>query len=158
VPDRLRSTLPFALLTVVALAACQPAGEAPEAAPATAGSTPAATAPSSAAPAGAGSDEVCKNVTMILIDGSVAIADNAVKSIDERWSTEKVADELRNSFDDMAGKVSAEAGKATDPQLRAVVDRTAAELAKGAEAADPNGFLEKEFQTVSKDLDKACGA
>ncbi|GIE94235.1 hypothetical protein [Paractinoplanes rishiriensis] len=157
-PNRLISTLSFALLAAVALTACQPADEAPGAAPATAGSAPAATTPSSAAPAGPGTGETCKNVTMILIDGSVEIADNAVKSIDERWSTKKIADELRNSFGDMAGKVSAEAGKVTDPELKAVVDKTAAELAKGAEAANPNGFLDKEFQTVSKDLDKACGA
>jgi hypothetical protein len=153
VPCRLRSTLPFALLTVAVLAACDPGGAEPQAAPGTAASTPAAV-PSSAAPAGPSTDESCAAVTRILIDGSVEIADNAVTSIDERWSSKKMADTLRDSFGAMADKVSAEAPKVTDPDLKAAVDRTAAELEKGAASADPNGFLDKEFQTVSKDLDK----
>ncbi|MFD0522604.1 hypothetical protein [Paractinoplanes durhamensis] len=128
-----------------------------KAAPATSAAATSATPSASPAPAGPTKNEVCLNVTKIVIDGSVQIADNAVKSIDERWSTKKVNDNLRTAFGDMATKVKAQADGVTDPELKAAVEKTAAELAEGGKSSKPDVFLQKDFQTLSKDLDKSCG-
>ncbi len=157
---RMRFILPGALLAVVALAGCEtaePQWGAPVAAPPPPSSSPAA-APSPAAPAGPSNDEVCIAVSKALIDGSVDIADDAVKSIDESWSTKKVNDELRASFSAMAKKVRAQAARTTDPALKASVEATAAELVEGAKTSKPGAFLEKDFQTLTKGLDKTCGS
>ncbi|GIM89557.1 hypothetical protein [Paractinoplanes toevensis] len=155
---RFRGFLPLALITVTALAAgCDDQATPTAAAPATSATTAAAPA-TSATPAGPTRNEVCTEVTKVVIDGSVQIADNAVKSIDERWSTKEVNDHLRTSFGDMAKKVRAQAEAVADPELKAAVEKTAAELAQGAKSSKPDDFLAKDFQTLSKDLDKACGA
>ena len=155
---RMRFILPCALLAVAALVGCETAEPQAGAPVVTAppSSSPAA-APSSAAPAGPGNDEVCIAVSKALIDGSVDIADDAVKSIDESWSTKKVNDELRASFSAMAKKVREQAGRTTDPALKASVEATAAELVEGSKTSKPGAFLEKDFQTLTKGLDKTCG-
>jgi hypothetical protein len=160
VSRRFRGFLPLVLITVTAVAAgCdnRATGTPPAAAPPTATGA-AATTTAAPTPTGPTRNEVCTEVTKVVIDGSVQIADNAVKSIDERWSTKEVNDHLRTSFGDMATKVKAQAEGVADPELKAAVEKTAAELAKGARSSKPDDFLAKDFQTLSKDLDKTCGA
>jgi hypothetical protein len=153
-----RFILPAALLAVVTLAGCDTAEpEAEAGAPIVAApASPSAAAPSPAAPEGPSTSEVCMAVSKALIDGSVDIADDAVKSIDERWSTKKVNAELRASFGAMAKKVQEQADWTTDPALKASVEATAAELVEGSKTSKPGAFLNKEFQTLTKDLDKTC--
>ncbi|GIF20854.1 hypothetical protein BJ973_001240 [Actinoplanes tereljensis] len=159
---RFRGILPLALMTVTVLAAgCndKPSSTPEAAAPATSAATADAASPAaSPTPAGPTKNEVCTNVTKIVIDGSVQIADNAVKSIDERWTTKQVNEHLRASFGDMAKKVQAQASEVADPELKAAVEKTAAELAEGAKSTKPDTFLAKDFQTLSKDLDKSCAS
>lgn len=151
VSHRFRVVLPSALIALAALAACTEPAARPAAGPG--GAKP---APSSAAPAGPSKEDVCKTVSLALIDGSTKIADDAVKSIDENWTKKKVNDSLRARFGAMAREVSAEAPGITDPGLKTAVDRTAAKLVQGSRSANPSGFLAKDFQAVTKDLDKAC--
>jgi len=157
--QRVAIGVPLALVAVVAMSACTPAEKVdaqPQAAASTAVSSPAA-APTSEAPQGRSKNVVCSSVSVDLADGSVEIADNAVKSIDERWSEKKVGTELKKSFGKMAVKVKAEAADVSDPVLKAAVEKVAADLVKGSKSADPNRFLQKDFQTLTKSLDKACG-
>lgn len=155
--SRIRAALPCALLTLALTAACDRSGTGPTFADPTVASPAAPSPTTEAEPEGPTTDQTCKAVTMALIDGSVDIADDAVKSIDERWSRKKVADELRKSFGDMAEKVSAEADRAVDPALKTAATEAAAELTEASKGADPEGFLNKEFQTLTKDIDKTCG-
>ena len=151
---RFRGVLPLVLMTVTVLAAgCDDKTEA--AAPAT--TTPAAPSPpASPSPAGPTKDETCAAVTKSLIDGSVGIADDAVKSIDEHWSSKKVADKLRARFAGMAAEVNAQVPRISDPELKAAVRETAGELAEGATTAKPEAFLKNDFQTLGKRSDKVC--
>lgn len=149
-------TVSVALLAVLALTACETTSG-KQAAPAPPSAPPASAAPSpSAAPSGPSRVDVCTKVSTTLADGSVEIADNAVTSIDERWSSKKVDAELRKSFGAMGRKLTAQAAGITDPELKASVEKTAAELGRGARSAKPSAFLQKEYQELGKYMDKVC--
>lgn len=165
---RLRIALPFAVLAAAALAACGSSGDQPRAGGSVA-APPSAAAPVSPSSAAAGeaagpdndeagpdNDEVCGAVNAAVTAGSVEIADNAVKSIDERWSTKESDKRLRASFRAMAGKVETQAARAADPELKAAVDLAADRLGRGARAANPGKFLQNDFPTVTKEMDKIC--
>ncbi|MEU4240253.1 hypothetical protein [Actinoplanes sp. NPDC026619] len=151
---RFRGVLPLVLVTVAALAAGCDDKSTPEAAPVATAPVP---SPSAAlSPSGPASTETCSAVIKIVIDGSVGIADDAVKSIDEHWSRKKVDDNMRTRFRAMSEKVAAEAPQISDPELKAAVQKTADELAAGAKSSKPETFLKKDFQTLGKDLDSHC--
>ena len=114
--------------------------------------------PSAGNAGGPALDETCNAVVDAVTGGSVEIANDAVTSIDEHWSTEKVNDHLRASFLTMSNKVGAAAAQAGDPQLRATVQKVADKLAKGGRSNSPDKFLQKDFQSLSPELDKLCNA
>ena len=148
-------------LTAVAVTAagCQPADKA---------GAGGATGTSTLAPAGAATPsptvdlkknttEVCKAVTKVIIDGSVTIADDSVKSIDEGWSDAKRNKSLQTVFKEVGAGVTAEADKALDPELKKTIEESGAAIAAGAKKKDGLAFLKKDFQYAAEDVDKACG-
>ncbi len=149
---------------VVLLAGCDSAPAGPAAAPTAA--TPASTAPSApaepapsdaAAPTGALAKE-CKAVQMVLIDGSVAIAEDSVKGIDKGHDAARIDADMKKRFAEMAAKLRKQASTTTDPALKALAADAADELAGGAKAADANAFMKDTFQSIANDVDKKCGA
>ncbi|AGZ42259.1 hypothetical protein [Actinoplanes friuliensis] len=141
------------------LSACQPAEPASTgsgAAPATSAATTTAS-PTPTVDVKANTKEVCTSVTKVMIDGSVKIADDSVKSIDESWSQSKRNKNLQTTFASMGKKIAAEADKAVDPELKKTIEDTGAKVAAGAKKSDALAFLKKDFQTAAKSIDKTCG-
>ena len=144
---------------VTGAAACKSAE--PVAAPNTS-TTTATTGPASAAPSASPSaedntEEVCTTVNKVMIDGSVKIADDAVKSIEKGWSAREQNANLQKNFAAIGKKVTAEAAKATDPELRKTIEDAGAKVSAGAKKSDALAYLKKDFQKVAKTVDKACG-
>jgi hypothetical protein len=146
------TALSVTMITFAALAAaCDPgAAETPSAA----GSASASAAP---ADTKANTDEVCTAVNKDLIDGSVQIADDAVKSIDEHWTQAEQNTNLKKNLHAISVKVAAEADKATDPEMRKTITDTAAKIEAGAKRSDALAYMQKEFVALTKDFDTKCG-
>ncbi|MDG4785474.1 hypothetical protein O7626_05920 [Micromonospora sp. WMMD1102] len=148
-------TLSLAAVAVLGTA-CQPAKPSTEAAgtPTAAPST-AAPSPTAAAP---NTREVCAAVTDIFVDGSVKIADDSVKAIEKQLSVAQQAKQLKTTLAGLADQLEAEAAKATDPEVKALVEEIVADIESGAKAKDPVKYLQSDFVKVGTKIDKECTA
>ncbi|GAB3971672.1 hypothetical protein V1634_08620 [Plantactinospora veratri] len=144
----------LSLATVAVLGAgCQPDEPTTEAA-----GTPTA-GPSTAAPsptAAPNTKEVCEAVTNIFLDGSVKIADDSVKAIEKQLSVAQQEKQLQTTLTGLAGQLEAEAAKATDPKVKALVEGIVADIESGAKSGDPVKFLQGEFVQVGTRIDREC--
>ncbi|GIG86432.1 hypothetical protein [Plantactinospora endophytica] len=146
----------LSLATVAVLGAgCQPGESTGDAAGTpTAGPTTAAPSPT-AAP---NTKEVCQAVTDIFLDGSVKIADDSVKAIEKGLSVAQQNKQLKTTLTGLAGQLEAEAAKATDPKVKALVEGIVTDIQTGAKSADPVKFLQTDFVKVGTAIDKECVA
>jgi hypothetical protein len=149
-------SLSFAAL-VAATAACETAEPVAGTTTTTATTAPASAAPAASPSAEDNTEEVCTTVTKVLIDGSVKIADDSVKSIEKGWSARQQNENLQKNFAAIGKKVTAEADKATDPELKKTIEEAGAEVAAGAKKSDALAYLKKDFQKVAQNIDKECG-
>ncbi|MFY1690618.1 hypothetical protein [Plantactinospora sp. WMMB782] len=147
-------TLTLATVAVLGTG-CQPEKPGTEAA-----GTPTA-APSTAAPsptAAPNTREVCAAVTDIFVDGSVKIADDSVKAIEKQLSVAQQAKQLKTTLAGLADQLEAEAVKATDPEVKALVEEIVADIESGAKSKDPVKYLQSDFVKVGTKIDKECAA
>ena len=144
VSHRRLTTLPLALATTVALTAGCSVEVSPESVP-----VPFSVAPTPSASAGV-PEYVCTAAYKILTDGAVHLAGFVAGSGDaaERG--------IRDTFRDMAAKVTAEAEQTADPELKQALRTVAGDLTSAAQQDDPKAYVNGGFQTVGQKLDGAC--
>jgi hypothetical protein len=110
--------------------------------------------PFSVAPTPSGSagvpEYVCTAAYKILTDGAVRLAGYI------NGAGDAAKQGMRDTFTDMAAKMTAEADKTTDAKLEQALRTVAGDLTAGAREADPKAYADGGFQTVGQKLDDAC--
>jgi hypothetical protein len=154
-----------ALVTVTALAAaCQPAEEesaAPTRSPSTAPSVSAAAevAPTTATPSpptAANTATVCAAVDKLIIDKSKEIAADSAAATRNQLTPEQINAEVKGDLADLADDVRAQAGKATDPEIKALVRDAAQKIDAGARSSTPVKWLSSSFVQIPQRLSREC--
>jgi hypothetical protein len=141
VPHRRRlAALPLALIATAALAAGCAVEVKADSIP-----VPFSVAPTPSASAGV-PKYVCTAAYKILTDGAVRIAGNL--NGNEQG--------MRDAFDDMSGRLTAEADKTSDAELGQALRAVAGDLTAAARQDDPRAYVDGGFQTVGQKLDDAC--
>lgn len=147
-PQRRLAALPAALLAVL-LSTAALAGCSIEISPDSAVPVPFSVAPTPSASAGVPA-YVCTAAYKILTDGAVRLAETMTGAGD------KADQGMRDTFTDMAAKLTAEAAGTSDGPLREALTAVAADLTAGARQPDPRSYVNGGFQTVGQKLDPAC--
>ena len=139
-PHRRLAALPLGLLATAALAAgCAVEVKADDL------PIPFSVAPTPSASAGV-PKYVCTAAYQILTDGAVHLAGNL--NGDEQG--------LRDTFTDMAGRLTAEADGTSDAELSQALRTVAGDLTAAAKQDDPAAYAKGGFATVGQKLDPAC--
>jgi hypothetical protein len=146
VPHRRRTALPLALVATAAVAAGCAIEVSPDAVKVP---VPFSVAPTPSASAGV-PKYVCTAAYKILTDGAVRLAEYMTGSSDR-------ADKgMRDTFTDMATKLTAEADGTTDTDLAQALRTVSADLTTAAQRPDPKSYVNGGFVTVGQKLDGAC--
>ena len=151
-----------ALVTLTALGAgCQATGE-ESAAPA--GTT--AAAPSTSAEAGptaspspvtaANTAAVCAAVDKLIISGSREIAADSTEATRRKLTPEQLNGQLKGNLAGLADDVRAEAARAQDPEIKALISDTAASIDAGARSDNPVKWLSSTFVDIPPRLTREC--
>ncbi|MGW4502568.1 hypothetical protein ACWENR_28670 [Micromonospora sp. NPDC004336] len=126
---------------------------------------PGPTAPASAAPSpspvattAANTAEVCREVDRVIVAGSRRIATDSAASVDRDLTGEQVADQLRRNLADLADDVRAQARRAADPQIRALIEETADRIDAGSRASRPAAWMNSTFTAIPPRLTRDCRA
>lgn len=143
-PHRRLTALPLALAATAALAAGCSIAVSPESVP-----VPFSVAPTPSASAGV-PKYVCTAAYKILTDGAVRLAAYVTGSGDEARKG------MRDTFTQMAAKVTAEADGTSDTELAQALRAVAGDLTAAAQQNDPKAYVNGGFQTVGQKLDGAC--
>ncbi|MBE1487718.1 hypothetical protein [Plantactinospora soyae] len=149
--------LSFTAVAVLA-AGCGPSEEEGTAAGPTGGTSasPSAAAPSpTAAP---NSKEVCAAVLDVFLDGSVKIADDSVKAIENGLNQAAQAKQIKTTLTTLAGQLEVQAQKANDPEIKSLIEEMVTRLESGAKSSDPVKFLQTDLVEVGTMIDKECVA
>jgi hypothetical protein len=147
VPHRRLTALPLALIATAALAAgCEIDLKNADSSGVP---VPFSVAPTPSASAGV-PKYVCTAAYKILTDGAVRLAGYL------NGTGDAAKQGMRDTFLDMAAKVTAEAERTTDPELGQALEKVAGDLTAGAREADPKAYADGGFQTVGQKLDAAC--
>jgi hypothetical protein len=146
VPYRRLTALPLALVATAALSA----GCAIEISPgAVQAPVPFSVAPTPSASSGV-PKYVCTAAYKILTDGAVRLAEYMTGSSD------KAKQGMRDTFTDMAAKLTTEADGTTDTALAQALRTVSADFTTAAQQADPKSYVNGGFETVGQKLDDAC--
>ncbi|MCM0675750.1 hypothetical protein NCC78_13775 [Micromonospora phytophila] len=150
-------------LAVLAMG-CQDAGQDEAAAPAAAPS-PSPTAPASPTPSptplattAANTADVCRQVDQAILAGSRKITTDSAASVTRDLTGEQVADQLRRNLADLADDVRAQARRAEDPQIRALIQQTADRIDAGSRASRPAAWMSSTFTGIPAQLARDCRA
>ncbi|SCG62436.1 hypothetical protein [Micromonospora halophytica] len=155
----------FALLTLGALTAgCQNAGDGaadPASAPTGATGTvaPTSDATASASPTGpsaANTVAVCREVDRLIIEGSRKITADSAAATRRELTPEQLNGQLKGSLAKLADDVRAQAARAEDPRIRALVGDAAKQLDAGAGAASPATWMSRSFVGIPEKLSRDC--
>ena len=140
------TALPLALVATTALAA----GCAIEISPGSVSApVPFSVAPTPSASAGV-PKYVCTAAYKILTDGAVRLAGFV------RGSGEHNRQGLRDTLNDMSGKLTTEANGTPDATLAQALRAVACDLTTAAQQPDPKAYVNGGFSTVGQKLDAAC--
>ncbi|SCL56651.1 hypothetical protein GA0070606_2644 [Micromonospora citrea] len=138
----------------------------PEEAGATAGtSAPGPTATASAVPSpspvattAANTAEVCREVDRVIVAGSRRIATDSAASVSWDLTGEQVAEQLRRNLAELADDVRAQARRAADPEIRALIEETADQIDAGSRASRPAAWMNSTFTAIPPRLTRDCRA
>ncbi|MFG3703512.1 hypothetical protein ACGF7U_02070 [Micromonospora sp. NPDC047670] len=143
---------------------CQDTPREEAAAPAGA-SSPSPSAASSAAPSpspvattAANTAEVCREVDRVIVAGSQKIATDSAASVSRDLTGEQVADQLRRNLAELADDVRAQARRAADPEIRALLEETAGRIDAGSRASRPAAWMSSTFTGIPPLLTRECRA
>ncbi|MFC3504003.1 hypothetical protein ACFOOK_23950 [Micromonospora krabiensis] len=153
-----------AVVLTALLAGCQSPGAdtgTPDAtATATAPATvPPAPSPSSASPSpftAANTVAVCQAVDRLIIATSKEIAADSAKATERELTAEQIAEELRADLAELADQVRAEAGRAEDPRIEALVADTADRIDAGSRAKRPTTWMADTYTRIPTTLMRDC--
>ncbi|MEU7994253.1 hypothetical protein AB0B83_02785 [Micromonospora sp. NPDC049060] len=126
---------------------------------------PSPTAPASAAPSpspvattAANTVEVCREVDKLILAGSRRIATDSAASVTRDLTGEQVADQLRRNLAGLADDVRAQARRAADPEIRALIQDTADRIDAGSRASRPAAWMDSTFTAIPPKLTRECRA
>jgi hypothetical protein len=114
--------------------------------------------PSPVATTAANTAEVCREVDRVILAGSQKIATDSAASVSRDLTGEQVADQLRRNLAELADDVRAQARRAADPQIRALIDDTADRIDAGSRAARPAAWMSSTFTGIPPRLTRDCRA
>ncbi|WP_433389436.1 hypothetical protein [Micromonospora sp. KLBMP9576] len=127
----------------------------------------AATQPSPAPPANAtlapvaataaNTVEVCRQADQVILAAGRKIATHPVAVPRDR-AGDQAADQLRRDLAELADDVRAQARRAADPQIRALIEETADRIAAGSRAPRPAAWVDSTFSTIPPELTRHCRA
>ncbi|MBQ1072741.1 hypothetical protein KBX06_06105 [Micromonospora sp. C31] len=132
----------------------------------TGASPPSPTAPASAgyrspspvATTAANTAEVCREVDRAIVAGSRRIATDSAASVTRELTGQQVADQLRRNLAELADDVRAQARRAADPQIRALIEETAERIDAGSRASRPAAWMAATFTGIPPKLTRECRA
>jgi hypothetical protein len=152
-----------ALVSLAAFAAgCQSdpdgAGEPAAVSPTTAPATPTDDAEPSSSGAGtaANTDKVCRAVDKLLLAGSKKLAADSATATREEETGEQLEARLKGTLDDLADDVRAQAKRAEDGEIEALLTETAKQLDAGARSSDPVKWLSSTFVDIPPKVTRDC--
>ncbi|MBY8871709.1 hypothetical protein K7640_07630 [Micromonospora sp. PLK6-60] len=163
------STSALALAAVAALTAgCQGTADTPASAPtgatasaAEATGTPTVAPSPSASPrpvTAVNTAEVCRKVDQLIIEGSRRIAADSAAATKNELTPEQVEAQLKENLAGLADDVRGQAGKARNPEIRALLTDTAKRIDAGAQSTDPVKWMSATFVAIPPRLMKECRA
>ncbi|MEV0153112.1 hypothetical protein AB0H57_05140 [Micromonospora sp. NPDC050686] len=163
------STSALALAAVAALVAgCQGTADTPASAPTDATTSAAeATGTPTAAPSPSASPRpvtavntatVCRKVDQLIIEGSRRITADSAAATRQELTPEQVEAQLRENLAALADDVRGQAGKAQDPEIRALLTDAAKRIDTGAGSTNPVKWMSSTFVAIPQRLMKECRA
>ncbi|MEV4462702.1 hypothetical protein AB0J51_03670 [Micromonospora echinofusca] len=124
----------------------------------TATASAAAPSPSPVATTAANTAEVCREVDRVIVAGSRRIATDSAASVSRDLTGQQVADQLRRNLAELADDVRAQARRAADPQIRALIEDTAERIDAGSRASRPAAWMDATFTGIPPKLTRECRA
>ncbi|MEH1098064.1 hypothetical protein [Micromonospora sp. CPCC 205561] len=118
----------------------------------------ATSSPSPVATTAANTAEVCREVDRVILAGSRKIATDSAATVTRDLTGEQVADQLRRNLAGLADDVRAQARRAADPEIRALIEETADRIDAGSRAARPAAWMDSTFTGIPPRLTRECRA
>ncbi|MFI7604959.1 hypothetical protein ACIBTV_07530 [Micromonospora sp. NPDC049366] len=125
-------------------------------APAGAAPTPSPTSASPSPFTAANTVAVCQAVDRLIIATSKEIAADSAKATERELTSEQIAEELRADLAELADQVRAQAGRAEDPGIEALVAETADRIDAGSRAKRPSSWLADTYTQIPTTLMRDC--
>ncbi|MER7330509.1 MULTISPECIES: hypothetical protein [unclassified Micromonospora] len=157
---RAAATVALGVLAVGCQDAPREEAGAPTGAPSASPTAPASAtvSPSPVPTTAANTAEVCRQVDRAILAGSRKIATDSAASVRRDLTGEQVADQLRRNLADLADDVRAQARRAADPQIRALIEDTADRIDAGSRASRPAAWMTSTFTGIPAQLTRECRA
>ncbi|PWU54797.1 hypothetical protein DLE60_29315, partial [Micromonospora globispora] len=99
---------------------------------------------------------VCAAVDKLIIAGSREIAADSTEATRRKLTPEQINGQLKGNLADLADDVRAQAARAQDPEIKALIADTATRIDAGARSDNPVKWLSSTFVDIPPRLTREC--